>query len=463
MVKKRSLILKMLNIGYFAPLNLTKKQKQYNMKKLILSTIGLAMAFTSFSQQNLSLKHNGILDLNAKPAKKTGNLSKIQREEWYNPLDILRNGDFKNYVGFMMFDSLANYKDEQGVASQGRTRQGVGQIVDPKDDAIELNSPDPTIKMSRFTNYTVDSIDFRYSYVRRVDSTDDGLGGKKLVIDTLFVYYFSGTQIIKRPKASWGSAPYGLFGYDYATRRPKNYLSVDTVLLTAQYSTGKPSSSGWSIGEISLKPNVQMNVNSNNGNNTNNLVGFAFFFKNGTTYDNTYTYEDRRDSASVPAGTKWVNYFLYRFGANEGSADLVSTFYNSSVIVPQENSYKEVLGWTGFVTGLAYTNAQYLDAGMKLSSSNISVKEVANSFSLGQAYPNPSSNVVNIAFDLKASNNVKVSILNLLGQEVINIADDKFAAGKNEVSVDVSNLNAGVYFYSMTVDGVSQAQKLIIK
>jgi hypothetical protein len=56
-----------------------------------------------------------------------------------------------------------------------------------------------------------------------------------------------------------------------------------------------------------------------------------------------------------------------------------------------------------------------------------------------------------------------VSLINLLGQEVINIANDNFVAGSNEVKFNVGNLSAGVYFYTMTVDGVSQSQKIMIK
>jgi hypothetical protein len=100
---------------------------------------------------------------------------------------------------------------------------------------------------------------------------------------------------------------------------------------------------------------------------------------------------------------------------------------------------------------------------MKLSSSNIGVKEVPNSFSLGDAFPNPSSQDVTIAFDLKSNNNVSIKLVNLVGQEVMNIANDNFSAGANEVKFNVSNLTGGVYFYTMTVDGVSQSQKIMIK
>jgi hypothetical protein len=202
-------------------------------------------------------------------------------------------------------------------------------------------------------------------------------------------------------------------------------------------------------------------MNSNGGANKSNLIGYSFMFKNGTTYDDTYTYEDLRDS-TLTTGNKWVNYFLYRQGANEGTA-LTSTFYNSSLFVPQRFSYKVTNGWTGWYPGQGFTNDYYLDAGIKLSSTNIGVKEVPNSFSLGDAFPNPSSNDVTIAFDLKSNNNVSIKLVNLVGQEVMNIANDNFSAGANEVKFNVSNLTGGVYFYTMTVDGVSQSQKIMIK
>ncbi|MFA9212832.1 MAG: T9SS type A sorting domain-containing protein [Candidatus Methylacidiphilales bacterium] len=430
------------------------------MKKLILSTLSIGLALGSIAQQNLGLKNIGQVDNTPLKGKKTVSLGKADRSDWYNSLIMKANGNFKTFVGFMMNDSLAKFVDDQGVPSQGRTIQAVGVIIDPKDDALDL-SDDPTAKMSKFTNYSLDSIEFSYAYVRRVNNTVDGLGNPVPVVDTLFVYYFTGKQIIKTSKQTWASSLFGTFGWDFTKRRPANFASVDTVLLTADLSTGAPSATGWRLSSIGLKAPAGLTVNANGGSNTDNLAGFAILFKSGTTYDDTYTFEDRRDS-TLTTGNKWTNYFLYRFGSNEG-ADLVSTQYTSSVIVPQKNSYAPNNGWNGWIAGQAFTNEQYLDAGMKLSSTNLSAKEVPNSFTLGYAYPNPASNDVTIAFDLKARKDVKISLVNLLGQEVISIANDNFSAGNNEVKFNVGNLSAGVYFYTMTVDGISQSQKIMIK
>jgi hypothetical protein len=430
------------------------------MKKLIISTLSIGLALSSFAQQNLGLKNSGLIDNSPRKVRNIATLGKAQKSEWFNPLEILANGNFRTFVGFMMNDSLAKFVDDQGVASQGRTFQAITQIIDPKDDAIDLGV-DPTIKMSKFTNYTVDSISFRFSYVRRVDNTIDGLGNPVPVVDTLFVYYFTGAQISKTQSIAGLTSRFGYVGYDFAKRRPTNFADIDTVLLTADFSTGIPGATGWSSVELGLKAPAGLNVNVNGGTNINNLAAFSLVFKNGTTYDDTYTFEDRRDS-TLTTSNKWVNYFSYRYGANEG-ADLSGTFFNSSLFVPQRFSYAVTNGWTGWYPGQGFTNHLYLDAGMKLSSTTTSTKEVPNSFTLGQAYPNPASNDVTIAFDLKANKNVKVSLVNLLGQEVISIVNSNFSAGANEVKFNVNNLSAGVYFYTMTVDGVSQSQKIMIK
>jgi hypothetical protein len=434
------------------------------MKKLILSAFSIGLTVSAFAQQNLNLNNTGILDNSPRiTTKNKTTLNKAERSEWYNPLEILADGNFKTFIGFMMNDSLAKFVDDQGVASQGRTFQAVAQIIDPKDAAIEVNQAlDPTIRMTKFTNYAVDSISFRFSYIRRVDSTNDNLGNKVAVVDTLFIYYFTGAQISTTATISGLTSKFGYVGYDFTKRRPSNYTTIDTVLLTEDFNTGKPSSTGWSSGELARKAPVGLTFNSNSGNNRNGLVAYALQFKNGTTYDDTYTFEDRRDSALVPIDTKWVNYFCYRIGSNEGSP-LTSAYYNSSLFVPQRFSYGVTNGWTGWYPGQGFTNDQYLDAGIKLSSTNLSAKEVPNSFTLGEAYPNPASNDVTIRFNLKANKNVKVSLINLLGQEVINIANDNFTSGINEVKFNVGNLSAGVYFYTMTVDGVSQSQKIMIK
>ncbi len=67
------------------------------------------------------------------------------------------------------------------------------------------------------------------------------------------------------------------------------------------------------------------------------------------------------------------------------------------------------------------------------------------------AYPNPSTNYLNIAFgNIKAHKVGKVIIRNALGSELIN---SSFDLNRNLATVDVSRLERGVYFYTIQLDG----------
>ena len=68
---------------------------------------------------------------------------------------------------------------------------------------------------------------------------------------------------------------------------------------------------------------------------------------------------------------------------------------------------------------------------------------------------------MNFDFNLSGVNNASVNIVNLLGS-VVKHAD--LMAGSDKVSIDVSDLPQGVYFYSVVADGnIIQTKKLIVK
>lgn len=78
-------------------------------------------------------------------------------------------------------------------------------------------------------------------------------------------------------------------------------------------------------------------------------------------------------------------------------------------------------------------------------------------------YPNPFNNNLNIDFSLKESSNVRISLFNALGQEVIVLKDAKnHAAGNHTVSVDGINLEAGMYFCKFETPAYTNIRKLVV-
>lgn len=96
-------------------------------------------------------------------------------------------------------------------------------------------------------------------------------------------------------------------------------------------------------------------------------------------------------------------------------------------------------------------NASRLDDFSIIENSTASVDDLKKfNFS---AYPNPASNNLTIS----ASKNIEnVEIFNLIGQKVMSLSPNT-----NTKSVDVSNLNTGVYILKATIEGIKGSYKFV--
>lgn len=88
--------------------------------------------------------------------------------------------------------------------------------------------------------------------------------------------------------------------------------------------------------------------------------------------------------------------------------------------------------------------------------------EVARSFRLESA-PNPLNNATTISYSLKNSAEVSVVITDATGAEVARLIDNaRQNAGEHEVTFNAINLPNGTYFCTLSADGVSATQKLVV-
>jgi len=76
---------------------------------------------------------------------------------------------------------------------------------------------------------------------------------------------------------------------------------------------------------------------------------------------------------------------------------------------------------------------------------------------LGQIYPNPFSTETTIPFELKEASHIKISILNLSGQEVCTLINKQLSPGKHTILWDGSDksgnrVTEGIYFCRMESD-----------
>ena len=107
----------------------------------------------------------------------------------------------------------------------------------------------------------------------------------------------------------------------------------------------------------------------------------------------------------------------------------------------------------------AMTAIHYTDSCSVVSS----VQESANNFNLNSinAYPNPFSNSTAIEFYLSESKNVSISILDVMERIEKTISTKNLQQGKNKITIDLSELNNGIYFCKLNSKENSQTIKLI--
>jgi glycosidase len=87
---------------------------------------------------------------------------------------------------------------------------------------------------------------------------------------------------------------------------------------------------------------------------------------------------------------------------------------------------------------------------------------VVKTFKLDQNYPNPFNPTTTISFEIQSTGNVKLSVYNLLGQEVKKLLNENLVEGMHSVEFDAKGLTSGLYIYKLESSGHSLTRKMIL-
>ena len=97
----------------------------------------------------------------------------------------------------------------------------------------------------------------------------------------------------------------------------------------------------------------------------------------------------------------------------------------------------------------------------------VSIEDIADpvyTFQLSNNYPNPFNPSTTINFSLPKNSRVKLSIYNVLGQEVAVILNKNMNSGNHKVTFNGAKLSSGLYFYKLAAgENVSIKKMMLIK
>lgn len=436
------------------------------MKLLRLSmafTLAAFIAGSVFAQgEEIKVDEPRYKSVGAEPQPEVDNaLNKANYSNWKDPISAVNTlSPLSRFVSFLFQDSTVQWVPDPsgGGTTYFYPWHSVGAVFDPTDVNFELY--DDGIRLGRWNEYNVDSIFFPYLYVRYVDSFDFGAGNVE-VVDTLIFQVFTSDDL------SYGSITTGEIFAKPTTFSP-NLLSSPTsayeikVPLTQADSTPLPSSDGWSSrGMIMDIPNGGVDVPGDPADNGARVCGFSITFKTALPYQYGDTMESR-DPSVTP--TKRLNYFGHTMFLNEGQEVRQDDHWNNSFWTPSELRYGgDLNGWENSIPGNAYFTDRYFSYQIHINTDQLGINNVTDNMQVA-VYPNPVSKTqtLKMDFDLVNADEVEIALYDLLGNKVKEVANGYYAAGEHQFDLDISDLNAGIYLYSIKAGSASTAKKITI-
>jgi hypothetical protein len=83
-------------------------------------------------------------------------------------------------------------------------------------------------------------------------------------------------------------------------------------------------------------------------------------------------------------------------------------------------------------------------------------------FELSQNYPNPFNPTTTIRFSIPEAGNVKLTLYNILAQEIKVLVNESKEAGVHTVNFNALDLNSGLYIYNLEANGLTQTRKMTL-
>ncbi len=129
------------------------------------------------------------------------------------------------------------------------------------------------------------------------------------------------------------------------------------------------------------------------------------------------------------------------------------------------DTYYECDGVAGHVAGQDSEHfLQNWAVWTRITVDGVGINETPNTgISLSQNMPNPANNSTTISYSLaNAGSSVVLEVYDVTGQLVQTVDQGNRAAGAHQVELNTANYAAGVYFYTLNVDGMKVTKKMVI-
>ena len=78
-------------------------------------------------------------------------------------------------------------------------------------------------------------------------------------------------------------------------------------------------------------------------------------------------------------------------------------------------------------------------------------------------FPNPATDIENVSYELVDAGQVTFNLLNGTGKNIQQVSNAPQSSGKHSFTIETNNLQSGMYYLQMQLNGESILKKIIIE
>nr|MBA3706469.1 T9SS type A sorting domain-containing protein [Bacteroidota bacterium] len=209
---------------------------------------------------------------------------------------------------------------------------------------------------------------------------------------------------------------------------------------------------------VNLSQPALWNETKNVSTNLKNILGTVIL--NGTLSKNITT-----NSSYVKASYWNYNGDTYLIAVNSNNSPVSATISYDAIGKTVSAMLSDIPGTLTFNSStkqLTGTMQPMEVQAIKLKNINTGINSLNDLDYTFQLYPNPASENVIISYQLANNSEIKIFICDMLGKEVMQIANEKQNSGEHSLNVNTTELNNGIYFIKVIIGGQETTEKLIV-
>lgn len=430
------------------------------MKKIYLSMAAMIFTAGIFAQSptlvktNLEVKHkttsnfNKTVDIYGKKTHKTSTSRATTISEWLSPIDLVAN-----YNGTTPYVAYTNpmYPDSNVIInfSGGPSAAWLHLVSQTVDLAGELTTysggvfDNATQPFDETADFTIDSISIQGYYARENTSVTDtavvfiSANGNGNLTNSI---YFNNPDSAKRVL---------LYTQSNTVNSPDAVMATYKILLNDAFKADSLSNGGHNF---VIAPGLT--VSGSDG-----VFAVSIEFRPGKAYSQA--------TDTIFENTNWMN-VVYSTPSGENSTFPIGGYNDNTIgsFCDGNNTKYGTLSYHPLPTQFTgHHPYQMYDMNVKIGQTNNKTQglnELENEARLYQNFPNPTNGNTTIKYSLEKGASIAFEMIDVTGKKVISRNEGNQNSGTYSIEINTSELNSGIYFYSILVNGNKITKKMTI-